>query len=103
MKIFLDDTRSIGDEYGYCAVSTYQDFIMLVNAFGHKVEVVSLDYHLGEASEGNGLDALMYLHERGIYPNHINIHSSHVFGAPKMVDYAEKHFPKSTITTRKVD
>lgn len=42
------------------------------------------------------------MYEHGIKPMHINIHSDHQDGVPKMKDYAEKHFPDTIITTNKI-
>ena len=100
VKIFLDDTRDapLGS---FCCVSTYEDCIILLSAFSNDVEFLDLDYYLGEDSKCSGLDVLVFMKEHGIHPNHINIHSSHETGAPKMLEYVRKYFPNSLVTTNK--
>lgn len=103
IKIFLDDIREIdSNKYGYNRVYTYSDCITLVDSFKGDLEFISLDYHLGPTSEHTGLDVLVYMYENGVHPNHINIHSDHYIGAPKMVTYAETHFNNTVITSNEI-
>jgi hypothetical protein len=100
MKIFLDDTRETPSKLFNC-VRTYEQCITLLSVFTNDIEFIDLDYNLGKNSY-SGLDVLIYMHDNGIYPNHINIHSSHERGASKMMEYAEKYFPNSSVTANKV-
>jgi hypothetical protein len=102
MKIFLDDTREISPKYAYSCVRTYDECITLLSVFSKDVEFISLDYNLGRNSKYSGYDVLVYMYENGIYPNRINIHSSHQNGAPKMMEYAEKYFPNAIVTANKI-
>ena len=43
-------------------------------------------------------DILVYMKEYGIDVNHINIHSDHILGVPKIREYAWENFPNSSIT-----
>lgn len=101
MKIFLDDTREPPSELFSC-VSTYEECIVLLDIFANNIELIDLDYNLGRDSTFSGLDVLVYMKEHGIQPPHINIHSSHERGEPKMVEYAEKYFPNSIVTDNKI-
>lgn len=101
MKIFLDDKREMHGKHQFNCVTTYFQCVALIDAFKN-IEVISLDYNLGVNSEYTGFDVLVYMHEHGIKPKHINIHSSHQVGAPKMREYAEKNFPDTIVTTNKI-
>ena len=101
MKIFLDDTRDAPSS-SFCCVSTYEECITLLSLFSNDVEFLDLDYNLGRNAKYSGLDVLVYMNEHGIQPTHINIHSSHEHGGPKMVDFSKAHFPNSLITENKI-
>lgn len=94
MKIFLDDIREVSEELGYKVVRDYDSCIVWINASRNILEFVSLDYSLG--SDKTGYDVLVYMVENNIHPKHINIHSDHSEGVPKMKKYAEEQFPSST-------
>lgn len=94
MKIFLDDIREVSEELGYKVVRDYDSCIVWIRASRNILEFVSLDYSLG--SDKTGYDVLVYMVENNIYPKHINIHSDHPEGVPKMKKYVEEYFPKTT-------
>jgi hypothetical protein len=102
MKIFLDDIREINEKYKYNCVYTYFQCVVLIDAFKNNIEVISLDYDLGADSKQTGFDVLVYMHDKGIQPIHINFHSDHEIGVPKMSSYAAMHFPNTIITTNKI-
>ena len=95
MKIVLDDRRFVPDNSPYNLVRTYEDCIELINLF-KKISYISLDYNLGTVK--TGYDVLVYMAENQIEVNHINIHSNHILGVPKMREYAWEHFPNVSIT-----
>lgn len=45
-----------------------------------------------------GLDVLKYMVECGATVKHINIHSDHSIGVPRMTDYVKEHFPNAELT-----
>ena len=94
MKIILDDRRTFPDG-PYNCVRTYEDCVRLLRVF-RKAGFLSLDYDLG--SDKTGLDVLIYMHENGIVAEHINIHSDHSKGVPKMRKYVEANFPGTKLT-----
>lgn len=96
MKIVLDDRRNIPDNSPYNLVRTYEDCVELLRLF-RRISFISLDYNLG--AEKSGLDVLIYMAENRIEVRHINIHSDHIFGAPKMREYARTHFPDVELTS----
>ena len=95
MEIILDDRRYVPSNSRYNVARTYEDCIDYIRVFG-KVDFISLDYDLGE--EKTGFDVLVYMAENGIRVKHINIHSDHSVGVPKMREYAWKHFPDVSLT-----
>jgi len=95
LKIILDDTRNF-PKSGYNCCRTFEDCILLIDVFKDDLEFISLDYHL--STKKTGFDVLLHMKENNIYPRHINIHSSHVLGVPKMKEYAELNFTKSKIS-----
>ena len=95
MKVILDDRRYVPSNSPYNVVRNYEDcveFIRLVK----KISFISLDYDLGEAK--TGYDVLVYMAENDIEVKHINIHSDHSVGVPKMSEYVRKHFPNVSLT-----
>lgn len=101
MKIFLDDSRQ-NPNITYNLARTYEDCVEFLDLCPKDIEFIGLDYNLGLNSEHDGLDVLVYMNEQGIQPTHINIHSSHERGAPKMVEYAKTHFPNTLVTDNKI-
>lgn len=99
MKIILDDIRGF-PKSGYNCVRNYEDCILLLSIFQNNLEFISLDYDLG--TEHTGYDVLVYMHLLGIEPKHINIHSDHCIGAPKMKAFAETYFKNTVITDNKI-
>lgn len=95
MKIVLDDRRTLPDNSPYNLVRTYAECVEMIRLF-RKISFISLDYNLGTVK--TGYDVLVYMAENNIEVRHINIHSNHVIGVPKMQEYAWKHFPDTTIT-----
>lgn len=61
-----------------------------------KISFISLDYNLGTVK--TGYDVLVYMKENNIEVKHINIHSNHILGVPKMREYAWANFPNTSIT-----
>lgn len=102
LKIFLDDKREVSKTYKYNCVSTYEECTTLIDIFKDELEYISLDYDLGEKSKFTGFDVLEYMNRLGIRPKHINIHSDHQVGVPKMREYAEKNFLETSVTTQKI-
>ena len=95
MKIILDDRRLMPEKGPYNCVRTYEDCIFLVRNF-HTISFISLDYDL--TGKETGFDVLVYMVENGNDVKHINIHSDHSIGVPKMRTYIEKHFPSTSLT-----
>lgn len=96
MKIILDDNRPFpGNNQAYNCVRTYEECIFLLKMF-HRISFISLDYDLGGAE--TGMSILQYMKERGNDVGHINIHSDHSEGVPKMREYAEQNFPEAKLT-----
>lgn len=95
MKIVLDDRREIPANSPYNLVRTYEECVEMIRLF-RKISFISLDYNLGTVK--TGLDVLIYMKENNIEVKHINIHSNHILGVPKMREYAWKHFPNASIT-----
>ena len=94
VKIILDDNRSF-PEGPYNCVRTYEDCVELLRLF-RKISFISLDYDLGGGK--NGYDVLVYMSENDIEVKHINIHSDHSVGGPKMREYARIHFSGAELT-----
>lgn len=95
MKIVLDDRRNIPDNSPYNLVRTYEECVEMIRLFRH-ISFISLDYNLGTVK--TGYDVLVYMKENGIAVKHINIHSNHILGVPKMREYAYANFPHTSIT-----
>ena len=57
---------------------------------------IRLDYDLGEGK--TGYDVLAYMKENDVEVKHINIHSDHSVGVPKMREYVWKNFPNVSVT-----
>ena len=96
MKIILDDRRPLPEgskEYNRCR--SYEECAFLLRNI-HTIRYISLDYDLGEGE--TGLSVLKYMVECGNGVKHINIHSTHPTGVPKMREYAGKHFPNTELT-----
>ncbi len=103
IKIYLDDARKIDhNTYKYNRVYTYEQCVILMDAFKNDLEFISLDYHLGSESMYSGYDVLLYMQKNNIRPRHINIHSDHSEGANKMHEFAREHFRSSVITRTKI-
>lgn len=95
MKIVLDDRRNIPDNSPYNLVRTYEECVEMIRLF-RKIGFISLDYNLGTVK--TGYDVLVYMKENNIEVKHINIHSNHILGVPKMQEYAWKNFPGVEVT-----
>lgn len=78
----------------------YEDCIELIRLF-KKTSYISLDYNLGTVK--TGYDVLVYMVENQIEVKHINIHSNHILGMPRMREYAWEHFPGVSITFNPLD
>lgn len=95
MKIILDDRRYVLSNSPYNVVRNYEDCVEMIRLF-RKISFISLDYDLGVGK--TGYDVLVYMKENEIEVKHINIHSDHSIGVPKMQEYAWKHFPNTSLT-----
>lgn len=95
MKIILDDRRPMPEDGPYNCVRTYEDCIFLVRNF-KTISFISLDYDL--AGKETGYDVLVYMLENGNTVKHINIHSDHSLGVPKMREFVKKNFPNTSLT-----
>lgn len=95
MKIVLDDRRTVPQNSPYNLVRTYDECVEMLRLF-RKISFISLDYNLGTVK--TGLDVLIYMKEHAIEVRHINIHSNHVLGVPKMREYVWEHFPDVNLT-----
>ena len=95
VKIILDDRRYVPSNSPYNVVRNYEDCVEIIRLFW-KISFISLDYDLGEGK--TGYDVLVYMAENGIEVKHINIHSDHSVGVPKMREYAWKYFPSVSLT-----
>ena len=96
MKIILDDRRYVPENSPYNVARTYAECEEMLRLF-RKVSYISLDYNLDSVK--TGYDILVYMKENNIEAQHINIHSDHIIGAPKMREYAWKNFPGVSITS----
>lgn len=95
MKIILDDRRPMPEKGPYNCVRTYEDCTFLIRNF-HTISFISLDYDL--SGKETGYDVLVYMTEHQNDVKHINIHSDHSVGVPKMVEYIRQHFPDTSLT-----
>lgn len=95
MKIVLDDHRNIPSNSPYNLVRTYDECVEMIRLF-RKISFISLDYNLGTVK--TGYDVLVYMKENNIEVQHINIHSNHILGVPKMQEYVWEHFPNVSLT-----
>ena len=95
MKIVLDDQRNIPSNSPYNLVRTYDECVEMIRLF-RKISFISLDYNLGTVK--TGYDVLVYMKENNIEVKHINIHSNHILGVPKMREYAWENFSNASIT-----
>ena len=95
MRIILDDRRPLPESGPYNCVRTYEECAFLLRNF-HIISYISLDYDLGGGE--TGLSVLKYMVECGNNVRHINIHSTHPIGAPRMEAFAMEHFPNAEIT-----
>ena len=94
MKIILDDKRPM-PEGPYNCVCTYEDCVELLRLF-KRVSFLSLDYDLG--SDHTGYDVLVFMRDHSIEAAHINIHSDHTVGVPRMREFVQIHFPDAALT-----
>ena len=95
MRIILDDRRPMPEKSPHNCVRTYEECALLIRNF-HTISYISLDYDLGGGE--TGLSVLKCMVECGNEVKHINIHSTHPAGVPKMREFAEKHFPNTELT-----
>lgn len=100
MKIILDDQRYVPSNSPYNLVRTYADCVDMLRLFRH-ISYISLDYNLGSVK--TGYDVLVYMKENDIQVKHINIHSNHVLGVPKMQAYVWENFPDVELTFNPLD
>lgn len=95
MKIILDDRRYVPSNSPYNVVRNYEDCVEMIRLF-RKISYISLDYNLGTVK--TGYDVLVYMKENNIEVKHINIHSDHILGVPKMQAYIWENFPGVELT-----
>ena len=98
MKIILDDKRPM-PEGPYNCVRAYEECIELLALF-RRVSFLSLDYDLG--SDKTGFDVLVHMKDNSIEANHINIHSDHSVGVPKMREFIQENFPHAALTFNRI-
>ena len=79
---------------------TYEECAIMIRNF-HTISYISLDYDLGEGEMG--LSVLKYMVECGNEFKHINIHSTHPEGVPKMKVFAQAHFLNTELTFNKLN
>lgn len=86
MKVFLDDTRATPE--GWERVYRASEAIELLRTGA--VELISLDYHLGDAEQGTGLDVLLWIEQAvrdsDFCPPVIRVHSDHRHGRAQMLE-----------------
>lgn len=84
MRVFLDDTRPTPE--GFVRVFWPDEAIELLKS--GDVEIISLDYDLGDGEQRTGYDVLVWLdqavREDGFEPPLVRIHSDHRLGRLKM-------------------
>lgn len=86
MKLFLDDCRPVPP--GWVLAKTAHECIAILQK--HKVEELSLDHDLGDATNGTGYDVVLWLEELAMYnplahiPPIIKIHSANPVGIRNM-------------------
>lgn len=98
MKIILDDKRPM-PEGPYNCVRTYEECVELLSLF-KRVNFLSLDYDLG--SDKTGYDVLVFMREHSIEAEHINIHSDHTVGVPRMREFVQQNFPCAVLTFNRI-
>ena len=81
------EARNLGDPV---------DFEVRVEQQGTAYVKLYFTQYLGEGK--TGYDVLVYMAENDIEVKHINIHSDHSVGVPKMWEYVQKHFPDVSLT-----
>lgn len=99
MKLFLDDRRRAPAGYEY--VQSVKTAKMMVDLFHQDLEVISIDYDLGEGEIT--MELLEHIAEKGYRMKHINIHSTHEEGVPALRKFCETHFPETKLTLNKID
>lgn len=95
MKNIQDDRRYVPGNSPYNVVRNYEDCVEMIRLF-RKISYISLDYNLGTVK--TGYDVLVYMKENNIEVKHINIHSDHILGVPKMQAYIWENFPGVELT-----
>ena len=95
MKNIQDDRRYVPGNSPYNVVRSYEDCVEMIRLF-RKISYISLDYDLGTVK--TGYDVLVYMKENNIEVKHINIHSDHILGVPKMQAYIWENFPGVELT-----
>lgn len=93
-KLILDDRRPLPEDKYRC-VRTYEDCIYYLKIF-KQVSYISLDYDLG--TQKTGYDVLEFMLANGNEVEHINIHSDHSIGVPKMREFVRENFPDTHLT-----
>lgn len=81
MKLFVDDTRPV--PYGFLLATSAEEAISLCEQ--HRFEQISLDFNLGFRKK-TGLDFMNVFIERGLYVQHINIHSDDIIGVRYIIE-----------------
>lgn len=101
MRIIVDDKRRLPTHGGYNCVRNYEYCVILLDVF-RSIKFISLDYDLGSEEGDIGYDILVYMNNKKIHPEHINIHSTHPTGNIDMFRYASKHFTYSRVTNNRI-
>lgn len=77
------DKRDIDIE-DYSVIRSYEKCISILQFFKNEIEVICLDYDLGETSLSTGYNITVYMFNNNITPKHIIIHSTHETGSRKI-------------------
>lgn len=95
MKIILDDLRDFPTNGYYNCCRTYDDCVLLIDIF-REISFISLDYNLSDNHKG--YEVLVFLKEKNIQPEHINIHSDDIRGIEKMEIYIKENFKNASFS-----
>ncbi len=85
MKLWLDDVRTMPDEYTHHAKTASEAITIIQNM---RVEEISLDHDLGNDEDGTGYDVATYIEKcafhGNISPIYMHIHSDNPIGVKRM-------------------
>lgn len=87
LNLFLDDLRKCQE--GFALARNYDECILMLSEC--EVNVLSLDYHLGE--ERSGYDVAKWIVENNRWPLEIRFHTSDPVGRSNMRQLLERYAP----------